>query len=136
MRVYLASRFGRRHELQGYAERLREAGFAVITSRWIYDADSPEYETITTQGAALCAQHDVEDVASADAVVVLTGPPSRGGYHVEFGIGLALGKKLVIVGEKENVFQHLEEVRQFETFDDFLFAIEAERSLAQLLGAA
>ena len=38
-----------------------------------------------------------------------------GGRHVEFGYGLALGKIMICVGEREHVFAHLPSIRFFDT---------------------
>jgi len=37
----------------------------------------------------------------------------RGGRHVEFGLALAWGKRLMIVGPRENVFHCLPQVEQY-----------------------
>lgn len=86
----------------------------------------------------MCAEQDVEDVATADLVIVFTSPEgsSRGGHHVEFGLALGLRKKLIVIGPRQSVFHWLPAVGQFDTFDDFLYATEVERGLANLLGAA
>jgi nucleoside 2-deoxyribosyltransferase len=109
MKVYLAARYSRMEEMRVHAERLKASGIEV-TSRWIlglHDKAPP----------ALCASDDIEDIRSADAVVVfaddpghITGRPSRGGKHVEFGLALGLGKPIYLVGRPENVFQHLPQV--------------------------
>ena len=53
----------------------------------------------------------------------------RGGWHVEFGLALAQGKHLILVGQPENVFHHLPQVRVIpevgERCADLLAALEA-----------
>ena len=44
---------------------------------------------------------------------------SRGGRHVEFGLGLAWNKIVVVVGPRENVFHCLSDVYQFDDWDTF-----------------
>jgi hypothetical protein len=103
MRVYLASRFGRRYELRKYRQDLEGLGH-IVTSRWL-DAGSEDPEAL-----GLCAQEDLIDIITADVIVNFTEPArgnSRGGRHCEFGIGLALGKRLAIVGPLEHAFHHL-----------------------------
>jgi hypothetical protein len=60
------------------------------------------------------AQEDWADLLAADIVVSFTETPrssnSRGGRHVEFGAGLALGKPCLVVGPRENVFHCLPDV--------------------------
>ncbi len=94
MKFYIASRFSRRHEANALAQKLKAQGHE-ITSRWVL----------------------------ADAVVSLMELPrnnGRGGRHVEFGYALGLGKLMFIIGPRETVFHHLDEVRHFDTSEEFL----------------
>ena len=124
MRIYLASRYSRLEELNVYAGQLREAGFEV-TSRWLLDthqvegaevADVPE--TSVPMEVQATAQEDYEDVLRAQLVISFTEKPrshigGHGGRHVEFGMALAWGKHVLIVGPRENVFHTLPEVQHF-----------------------
>ena len=127
MRLYLAARFSRAAELEGYAQRLRDAGHEVV-SRW-HGGTHPlpgDEEAFTALLKRSFAEEDVADLMSADAVVSFTEDPrstSRGGRHVEFGMAVAASKTVVVVGPRENVFHFLFEVRQFDTFDAFLGAL-------------
>src|SRR5260221_13260147 len=58
------------------------------------------------------AAEDLADIDQADAVVLFTqaGRHFAGGRHVEAGYALGKGKRLVVVGPRENVFYHLPEV--------------------------
>src|SRR5260370_9542714 len=57
------------------------------------------------------ARQDCEDLMAADAVIIFTEIPNTilatGGRHVEFGLALAQGKRVTIVGPRENVFHYL-----------------------------
>lgn len=71
------------------------------------------------------AQEDIDDINSADGIISFTEElktltDSRGGRHVEFGYGLALGKRMIIVGWRENVFHHLPGVEFYETWEEAL----------------
>lgn len=116
MKIYLASRYSRREEMEGYANRLIEAGFEVV-SRWVYGGE----EGKTDEEIAL---FDLEDVERADLVLSFTEPYRSsnigGGRHVEFGYALALGILVDIVGEKETVFHHHPKVHQWKSIDEFL----------------
>jgi nucleoside 2-deoxyribosyltransferase len=135
MKVYLAARYSRREELCDYRAALHEAGFEV-TSRWLDGAHQvylngeplgPEQEALIESGHASpevrgrFAAEDWNDVVSADICINFTEAPrsnaSRGGRHVEFGAALALGKRCMVVGWRENVFHCLPEVEFFETWD-------------------
>ena len=132
MRVYLAAPYRRRDELRGYRDELETAcehpdevhhdplkGIHVtVTSRWL-DGDRllPEERAASNPEAGRpFAEKDVRDVSSADLLVLFTEEVRnnhRGGYHVEFGLAIALGKMLAIVGPRMNVFHTLEGVRHF-----------------------
>jgi nucleoside 2-deoxyribosyltransferase len=105
-RVYLASRFERQTELKAIADLMSVEGY-VITSRWLYHTGGlsvgPGEDSAI---AAAWAQKDLDDVASADVLVLFTddNPMSRGGSNVELGYAMALGKTCIIVGPRVNVF--------------------------------
>ncbi len=111
--VYFAARFSRRTELRLYAEELKTAGFQ-ITSDWIYDLEPEAPWEIAVKGKA--------DFDRSDALIAFTEPQrmkngTRGGRHVEPGIALALKKRVIIVGPRENVFCHLPQVSRIPECD-------------------
>ena len=115
MKIYLAARYERRAEMAGYGAELEAMGHE-ITSRWISGSHDPMIRW------ARFAEEDIEDITRADAVVSFTenlshGLSGRGGRHVEFGVAIALGKQLIVVGCRENVFHHLGMVYYYETWD-------------------
>lgn len=142
--VYLAARYSRRLELCEYRSQLEDRGFS-IPAKWLQGSHQ-----ITTDGRALgdageslveatgesdaelrrkFAQDDYDDVASADMLVAFTEAEntpgrSRGGRHVELGIALALGKTVVVVGPHENIFTWLPQVNHFDTWEQFLEALD------------
>jgi hypothetical protein len=123
MIIYLAARYSRIEEMRTVRNGLVALGH-VVTSRWI--AGSHEYSESTLAAMAHCASDDVEDLTAAECVISFTEPlrtlnDSRGGRHVEFGIALALRKRLIIVGHRENVFHALPHI---EFFDDYASLID------------
>jgi hypothetical protein len=109
--VYFAARYSRREELNGYRSELEALGI-VVTSRWL--ATEPrmrsEYSDEDWRNLGLI---DQEDVLAADALVCFTEPPGdggSGGRHVELGMALALGRRVIVVGRREHIFHHLPEV--------------------------
>ena len=124
-RIYLAGRYSRREELCLYRDEAQSLGY-VVTSRWLDGEHQlhPHPEKVdghdgqTPFEAEPFARDDFHDVLRADIVILFTEPPrstaSRGGRHVEFGIGLAARKELWIVGPRENVFHTLHFVHQYE----------------------
>lgn len=136
MKYYIAGRYDRREELAGYAEELREKGHTV-DCRWLLglhqihahakkvDIDNHPEHGVTIEARPF-AQDDFEDVRASDTIVFFSEPPEayskRGGRHVEFGMALAWGKKLVVIGRRENVFHCLPQVQRYDTWIDFLLA--------------
>lgn len=61
--------------------------------------------------ALQCAKIDIEDLDAPEVVIAFGDEPrsnrSRGGHHVEFGYGLAQGKRIILIGYRENVFNYL-----------------------------
>ena len=134
--IYIAARFSRRHECNALAHQLMALGHT-ITSRWVKPGDDHVIPTGTSEQAAdserrRFAMEDVEDVVACDWMVSLMEEPrsnGRGGRHIEFGIAFALGKRLTIIGPRETVFHHLDEVGHFESVEAFLSAPQKDTAL-------
>jgi len=133
--IYIAARYDRREEMCGYAKELRELGYEV-NSRWLLGTHQihQHAELIDKTGvpsdshgvtllARPFAEDDVADVSQADILIFFSEPPDshskRGGRHVEYGMALALQKKIIVIGDRENVFHCLPQVIRFDTWDDF-----------------
>jgi len=109
--AYLAARYSRREELCTYANDLRTMGVQ-ITSRWLNGAHHATDEELMLPGREQLrkrfALEDWEDLLAADLLIAFTDPlrsaTSRGGRHVEFGMALGMGKRILVVGPLENVF--------------------------------
>lgn len=124
MQIYLAARYQRYPEMQHIATKLREQGHQV-TSRWIwgtyatYDATllDPCQRTFTQT----FAKHDMEDMLAADCLIGFAEEPgviSRGGRHVEWGMAVAWGKRLILIGEPEHLFHCLPQVEIYACLED------------------
>lgn len=118
MKVYLAALFSARPDIAIVADRMKAAGVEV-TARWVYGGE----EGLTREQIAVL---DLEDIDAADTVVSFTHPrgtlTSGGGRHVEFGYGLAKGKKLILIGHRENVFHDYPGVEVYPTIESWLEA--------------
>ena len=143
--VYLAARYSRRLELCGYRDQLMELGITV-TSRWLNGmhqlddqgvpiGDNGERifestDTAVPKWRRWFAEHDRDDVLSADMLIAFTEEPrsgnSRGGRHVELGLALGSGKRVVVVGPRENVFCWLPQVSWFQDWPGALHALTDE----------
>lgn len=115
-RIYLAARFSARPEMEIIANRLAALGHT-ITASWVYGGE----DGLTRAKIALL---DLADVDRADTVISYTHPrgtfTNGGGRHVEFGYALARGKRLVVIGERENVFHHYPAVEVYASLDEWL----------------
>jgi hypothetical protein len=128
VKVYLAARYGRRAELCAYRDQLEAVGHRV-TARWLsglHESDNGR-DPLNLTDSARFAQEDMDDLSSAEVVIAFTEPPtttySRGGRHVEAGMALAWGKRLLIVGPAENVFYGLPCVERYDTPEDAIAAV-------------
>lgn len=124
MKVYLAGRYEERNRIQSLSQALVDAG-AVITSTWHqidYVKEFSHRYTADSDFLNFCANKDLRDIRRADALICFgpsyPGGSNSGGRHVELGYALGLGKKIVFVGEPENVFHSLgRKVALFFLFD-------------------
>lgn len=127
MKFYIAARFSRRPECNALAHQLQALGHT-ITSRWV----RPDSDHVVPTGLSArvadaererFAREDYEDVLACDAMVSLMEEPrsnTRGGRHVEFGMAVALGKDMFIIGPRETVFHHMPTVRHHQSVEGFL----------------
>ena len=79
------------------------------------------------QGQAKCLL--IRNVSQSDANPEFnrskfTEPPqsvyARGGRHVEFGVAVSSGKRLIVIGYRENVFHWLPQIEFYERWEDFI----------------
>jgi hypothetical protein len=130
MKIYLAARYSRRQELCLYRAELQAMDHAV-TSRWLNgnhqvpDDGMGELTTFSKSERERFASEDWEDLMAAETCISFTEKPremnsSRGGRHVEFGAAMAAGKRIIVIGFRENVFHCLPQVEFYETWQSFL----------------
>ena len=126
MKVYLAARFSRIMEMRTYRYQLEKIGIQA-TSRWVNEdpqAGFNRYDSFETY-----AQHDLDDVLAADLLIFFSEPEgvsTSGGRHVEFGIALAAGIPIYVVGEHENVFHSLPSVRHWSSWAQLIKALRTK----------
>jgi hypothetical protein len=101
MKFYIASSSVER--ARDLAQKLVDAGHKV-TSSWIktgWGSHGPQFDEERSQ----VARRDLMDVTAADALILLSDEDNvPGGKHVEFGYAIALGKKVYVIGRRENIF--------------------------------
>lgn len=120
MKIYIATKFENQQNFHELAEKLRARGHT-ITHDWTTEScegmDGAERFHYTQQ----CAIKDVQGVAAADAVVVITHPKLSGAL-TELGVAIGLNKRIVIVNPWNpeapyNIFYHLPYVEHVKTLD-------------------
>jgi hypothetical protein len=90
-----------------------------VVSRWVW----PEKRTYDP---ATDAANDIDDIENSYMMISFTGQGGRGGRHVEFGLGLVMCTKMVIIGPKEHIFHELSKVKfgapvlHFDTWTQFM----------------
>jgi hypothetical protein len=108
--------------MRGIRDWLCEQGHEV-TSRWINRCsskylNSPPSAILNTdpEYCATLARNDIDDLRSSDVVISFFDTGGNGVKHVEFGMALALGKRVILVGHREHVFHTLPEVEHYDTW--------------------
>jgi hypothetical protein len=125
MKIFLAARHERRWEMLRVASRLERDGHEV-TSRWISGGGDND-------PAIIPAVEDLLDLGRADCLVSFTDEPNsivggaaRGERHVAFGIALGAGKRVYIVGPRENIFHHLFAVERYATVAELVAGLKGK----------
>lgn len=127
-KFYIAARFSRQEEMRKVEADLKSFGHEV-TSRWLYEESTGSDETLK----AKWARYDVEDVRNASTFLFFAEDEDAGymtgGRHVEFGMAVAFGMQILVIGGKENIFHHLTwdeatrrrpQIIHYETYDMFV----------------
>ena len=120
-KIYLSSRYSRQKELRKYAKYLEEEG-NIITSSWLYSEGDESVET--EENIKKSAYKNLSDILYADFVLCFSEEPDnpygRGGRHIETGYSLGKGIPVIVIGPVENSFHRLNEIKHFETWEDFV----------------
>ncbi len=116
-KIYVAATYEMRDAAIDVMQTLIVKGH-VVTSRWLLVNDSMCDEW---------ARKDLEDVASADVLLALNpaewATGGKGGRHVELGYAIALGKRIVLIGVRSNIFHYLDRITVIDTLDEALARI-------------
>ena len=138
MKIYLASKYGLHPVMRIWRDELESHGYTV-TSRWINgDHEQKEGDFSDHDFNHRMATEDLEDVDKAD-VLVLYQPKEilgqgKGGRHVEFGFALSRRKLIIIVGERENVFNYRKGVICVESFQVLIPTLHIVKNVMQTKG--
>jgi hypothetical protein len=121
--------------MQGYAKELEHFGHQV-TSRWIRGEHEIHEGCDSAEFNRKFAAEDYVDLRIAHTMIAFTEEPSvksrgRGGRHVELGLALAWGKRILLVGPRENVFHWRPEIEVFSTWGEAMEAAKGEHDGAE-----
>lgn len=113
MKVYVAARWEDKAEAAAVANALASEGHEIVSS-WLEEPDDNK-TALDAAGKAMVAQRDLREIAGCQVIVILSYPhmhrDTTGGKHVELGAALVLGKAIVLVGARENIFHYHPSVR-------------------------
>ena len=120
MKVYLAASFNDQARIRGVRDVLLP--YVEVTSSWLDEPPIQAFEQGREDWELRArGNEDYLDIARSDAVVVFTTEPSStGGLHLETGLALGMGKRVILVGPRGNVFHYMNSIEQVDTVADLL----------------
>lgn len=132
MNCYLASRYDRREELKGYALQLSKLGHW-ITSSWLDETFDPKASISSYPVTALqeMSHRDVGDIYACEMLIDFSDaePEIRGGHIFETGLAYGIGKAIILVGQRKNIFHWLPNIKHYETWQEALEKCAALQTL-------
>jgi nucleoside 2-deoxyribosyltransferase len=122
--IYLSGPYGRKEELHKIAKRIMAVTNWVVFSSWLKeDKQYKTMEDFSKPDSAVVAIRDLDEVGSVDALAKFEDTDTaktHGGKHQEMGAALALGKDVIIVGNREGVFDYLPSVVQVNNYHELI----------------
>lgn len=116
---YIAGSFKRGPSLIPFRDALITQGHRV-TSNWLERSLNPD----TWLSEADAAREDIYDINRSNVLIHFTEKPDvgymTGGRHWETGYAWGIGKQIIFIGPRENVFHFLPNQMQFDTAEEFL----------------
>lgn len=120
----------------GLAGRLQAAGHTV-TSSWLYETAEGEglagpAVALPDEAVAEHAQTDMDEIRRSEVLVGVTAEwceletgGHTGGRHVELGYAMGLGRRVIVLGEPENVFHRARRVVRCGSVTEVLVELDA-----------
>lgn len=115
---YIASAFTRKEEMRYIRSTMQAAGFNVVAD-WLDEPAESDDTAPTDEYREACALLDLKNVNECDVFVCFIGGVGSG-HHTELGLALCGGKRIVLIGKKNNIFHYLPLLDYFTDFADFL----------------
>jgi len=120
MNIYVAAHDQKR--AISCAEQLEKAGHNIFC-KWLTVPFLKTEEHTEAERFAI-AQRNADEIAKCDALVLLESHDRvPGGKFVEAGLGLGLGKRVFLIGRRENMMMWHPQIRQYDSMDALLRAI-------------
>lgn len=117
-KIYIAASYPRKAEALDVAAKMKAMGYCVVSS-WLYENEGYHGEDIDVRMRA-SARRDLQEIQECDMLVSLVGDDqTHGGRHSELGVALALGKIVIIIGAREQVFHWHSAVTVFNNVEEF-----------------
>lgn len=111
--VYIAGPWSHKVLLQGVHDSFRNHYGILVASTWTKQAETSDPDTLRR-----CAKQDWVELVASDVLVLFNLAKSEG-KACETGAALALGHRVILVGERAgNIFLHLPDVEQVQTMDE------------------
>lgn len=125
MRIYVAGHS--QDECKKVANLLVDAGHE-ITSSWLKE-DFKRTAEYTDQEKRLIANKDIQEVMGSDVLVMLSSPTRvPGGKFVELGVAIGAGKKVCLIGHRENMLMWSSLVSQHNSAEDLCKSLNQQGS--------
>lgn len=139
MKIFLASVFAERGAMRVWRELIENQGHKV-TSHWI-DSPFKSDDDATPIELSIAAEQNVHDIEDCDYFVLdsrlfVQNIYGHGGRHIDFGIALALKKKICLIGTPESPYHLLPPITHHETIISFLKELREENNPAPTIRPA
>ncbi len=124
MRIYLASNWQSQARIRAMREVIEGLGHEVV-SGWLDETQTAQSLASTTpEEARIFAYRDMGEIMSCDLLIIDTQEESTsGGREVEYGVAMALGKPMWLVGPNRNIFHSIPR-RQYDTWEEVIGDLE------------
>lgn len=125
MKIYVAGAWCDRPRIREFMRRVRENGH-IITLDWTRFEEPPDVQWPGNIGHRFyrhCALADLHAVASADLLVQITHPETRGSY-VELGFALGRHRPAIVIGPHWHLFHTHPFVVRVDSEDEAMVEIK------------
>lgn len=131
--VYLAAAFSRQVEIRTVAEDLRNLGVSVC-ARWLDEQKCPENQNFE-DFLADNALNDLQDLETCDTIVRFSDiiqsemVPAKlisGARMFETGYSYKAGKRVIVIGGRQNVFDRLPGIIHLDTVENLKTMLKTE----------